>query len=344
MNILLGITGGIAAYKCGELVRQLKALQSDVRVVMTDAAKQFVTPTTLHALSSHRVYNSLWPSGDSDPMEHISLARWADQILIAPATAHCIAKLAHGLADDLLTTLCLASQAPIALAPAMNKEMWLAKATQDNVSILQKRGVKILGPAEGEQACGETGPGRMMEPGEIAKAITANPDIRLTPFSSGYDLSKKKTLITAGPTQEALDPIRYLSNHSSGKMGFALAKAAHAAGAQVCLVTGPVTLETPEGVERVDVKTANQMLDAVMTRIQDTDIFIGCAAVADYRPTKPVDSKIKKNTDTLSLHLIKNPDILATVSASEKKPFTVGFAAETNHLLQHAQKPENQLC
>lgn len=327
-HILLGITGGIAAYKGAELVRGLRRAGAEVRVVMTRAAAEFITPMTLQALSGNPVRQWLFDPEHEAAMGHIELARWAELVLVAPASADFIARLATGMADDLLATLCLATTAPIVLAPAMNREMWLAAATQCNITTLQSRGVALLGPAEGDQACGETGPGRMLEPVELVDACVRH-------FADGL-LAGVRVTITAGPTREALDPVRFLSNHSSGKMGFAIAEAAAELGAKVRLVAGPVVLATPTGVERIDVENASQMLDAVL--VDPGELFIGCAAVADYRPVAAAPEKVKKQAEHLSMELVRNPDILATVAALPKAPFTVGFAAETEQLESHARE------
>jgi phosphopantothenoylcysteine decarboxylase/phosphopantothenate--cysteine ligase len=326
-RILLGITGGIAAYKAAELVRGLKKAGAEVRVVMTSAAEEFVTPMTLQALSGNAVRRGLFDPEHEAAMGHIELARWAELLLVAPASADFIARLAAGMANDLLSTVCLATGAPLVLAPAMNRQMWQAAATRENAGTLQRRGVELWGPEEGEQACGETGPGRMLEPERLLAACRAH-------FGGGM-LAGVDVTVTAGPTREALDPVRFLSNHSSGQMGFAIAAAAAAMGAQVRLVAGPVSLATPAGVERVNVESAEQMLEAVMAG--PGDIFVACAAVADYRPVDVAGEKIKKQAGQLSVELKRNPDILATVAALENAPFTVGFAAETERLEQHAR-------
>jgi phosphopantothenoylcysteine decarboxylase / phosphopantothenate---cysteine ligase len=328
-QILLGITGGIAAYKSAELVRRLRDRGADVRVVMTKAAQEFITPLTLQALSGNSVHTDLLNPAAEAAMGHIELARWADLVVIAPASADFIARLAHGHADDLLTTLCLATPARIALAPAMNQGMWGDAATQDNVAQLRTRDLLIWGPAEGEQACGDIGPGRMLEPDAIAELTSKAFTTRL--------LEGKRVMITAGPTREAIDPVRYISNHSSGKMGFALAQAAVDAGAHVTLIAGPVALATPARVTRVDVSSTQQMFDAVHTHIRDCDVFIAAAAVADYRPEQVAATKIKKHNGTLSLTLVRNPDIVASVAQLRPKPFTVGFAAETQQVKDYAR-------
>lgn len=329
-RIILGITGGIAAYKSAELTRFYKSAGAEVRIVMTDAATAFITPLTLQALSGNPVHTTLLDPEAEAGMGHIELARWADIIVIAPASADFIARLQSGMANDLLTTLCLASDAPLALAPAMNKVMWRSKHTQKNVKLLQQRDIAIWGPASGEQACGDVGPGRMLEPNAIA-LFTAE-------CFSNLLLSGKTVHITAGPTREAIDPVRYISNHSSGKMGYAIAQAALDAGAKVKIISGPVNITSPERAQCVQVESADQMLAAVLADIEQCDIFIGCAAVADFKPALFSDNKLKKgNSDTMSLALIKNPDIVATVAALPNKPFTVGFAAETQNLLKYAR-------
>jgi len=328
-HILLGISGGIAAYKAAELVRLLRRAGAEVRVMMTHSAREFITPLTLQALSGNAVHGDLLDPGAEAGMGHIELARWADQVLIAPTSANCIARLAHGLADDLLTTVCLATTAPLALAPAMNRQMWAAAATQENVALLQTRGVRILGPAEGEQACGEVGPGRMLEPVELLRALAAS--------DAAGTLVGVRVLITAGPTREAIDPVRYISNRSSGRMGYALAQAATDAGAGVTLVSGPVALALPAGVRRVDVISAADMHAAVFEQLPGQDIFIASAAVADYRPGQQAGHKIKKTEAEMTLTLERTEDILAAVAALPEAPFTVGFAAETRALGHYAR-------
>ena len=329
-RILLGIGGGIAAYKAAELTRLLVKDGAAVRVVMTRAAAEFVTPLTLQALSGQPVRSELFDPAAEAAMGHIELARWAERILIAPASADLLARLAQGLADDLLTTLCLASTAPLLVAPAMNHRMWAHPATRANVATLRARGVTVLGPAAGEQACGESGPGRLLEPAELLAALRAE-------FAAGGALAGARVLVTAGPTREPIDPVRYLSNRSSGKMGFAVAEAAAAAGADVTLIAGPVTLATPRNVKRIDVERAEQMHTAVMERAPGADIFIACAAVADYRCAAPAEQKIKKDATTVQLSLVRNPDILADVAALRPRPLCVGFAAETERLAEHAR-------
>ncbi|MEM9335625.1 MAG: bifunctional phosphopantothenoylcysteine decarboxylase/phosphopantothenate--cysteine ligase CoaBC [Pseudomonadota bacterium] len=328
MNILLGITGGIAAYKTPDLVRRLRERGADVQVVMTRSAAEFVTETALAAVSGKPVRSTLWDHEAEAAMGHIELARWADQVLVAPATAEFISRLAQGSASDLLSTLCLATRAPIAIAPAMNNVMWDNPAVVANRDTLEQRGVRLLGPASGEQACGEIGPGRMLEPVDIADAV-------IEPPGTG-SLHGRTVLITAGPTREPIDPVRYITNRSSGKMGYAMAAAARAAGAKVILVSGPVALAAPAGVETVPVSTATEMFEATLSRIDGVDIFIGAAAVADYQPAMLADHKIKKSADTMQLELTKTRDILASVAALPTAPFAVGFAAETQKLREHA--------
>ncbi len=330
-NVLLGVSGGIAAYKSAELVRQLQELGATVRVIMTRGAREFITPLTLQALSGHPVHTELLDEEAEQGMGHIELARWADLLLIAPATADLIARLAAGRGDDLLTTVALATSAPKLVAPAMNQQMWRDPATTANVDTLEQRGFRMVGPAAGEQACGDVGPGRMEQPPAIAEAAAAL-------FTSGL-LAGKRVVITAGPTREALDPVRYISNHSSGKMGYSLARAAADAGARTTLVSGPVNLEVPEHIECRRVESAVQMLEVCQELVPDCDIFIACAAVADYRPAEVQDHKIKKGAeDSTTLVLIKNPDIVATIAGSAEKPFTVGFAAETQDVLGYARE------
>ncbi|MBI2790612.1 MAG: bifunctional phosphopantothenoylcysteine decarboxylase/phosphopantothenate--cysteine ligase CoaBC [Gammaproteobacteria bacterium] len=332
-NWIIGITGGIAAYKTPELVRLLKRQGASVRVVLSQGAKAFVTPMTLQALTGNPVYSELLDTDFEAAMGHIELAKWADAILIAPASANRIAALAHGMADDLLTTLCLASSAPLYVAPAMNQQMWHHPATQANLAILQERGVTILGPDEGEQACGDIGMGRMMEPEVLYHHLNT------TFLENKSPLHQKRILITAGPTREAIDPVRYISNRSSGKMGFALAQAAINVGAKVTLISGPVALKTPVGVERVDVTTAQEMLDKVMKNISNADIFISAAAVADFQVEEQSVHKIKKESlNQFELKLIPTPDILAHVAKLPQRPYCVGFAAETQNLEANAKK------
>ncbi|MDX1735083.1 MAG: bifunctional phosphopantothenoylcysteine decarboxylase/phosphopantothenate--cysteine ligase CoaBC [Halioglobus sp.] len=329
-NVLLGVSGGIAAYKSAELIRQLQERGANVRVIMTQGAQEFITPLTLQALSGHPVSTDLLDTEAEQGMGHIELARWADLLLVAPATADLLARLSAGRADDLLTTVALATPAPLLLAPAMNQQMWRDSATAANIEILSERGVQLVGPAEGIQACGDTGPGRMEEPAVIADAAAAL-------FDSGL-LAGQRVVVTAGPTREALDPVRYISNHSSGKMGYALARAAAEAGAQTTLVSGPVNLATPDHVQRIDVESARDMLQACLDLLGECDVFIACAAVADYRPASTQDQKIKKDAEDMTLELVRNPDIVASVAASDKRPFTVGFAAETRNVVEYARE------
>jgi len=328
-RVILGVTGGIAAYKSAELIRRLIDCDAEVRVVMTEGAKEFITPLTLQALSGNPIHDSLLDPTAEAAMGHIALARWADIILIAPASANFLAKLNAGQGNDLLNTLCLASAAPIVVAPAMNQQMWANASTQDNIKSLSNKGIHVLGPAEGSQACGDVGPGRMIEPLQLAQSL-AN-------FFKNQALTGKKVVITAGPTREALDPIRYISNHSSGKMGFSIAEAAMEAGASTTLIAGPVTLSTPDRIKRIDVVSAQDMYEASLAEALDADIFIATAAVADYRPQNIAIEKIKKSTQSLTITLEKNPDIVAAVAQLSPKPFTVGFAAETQNVLDYAR-------
>ncbi|MGH8210253.1 MAG: bifunctional phosphopantothenoylcysteine decarboxylase/phosphopantothenate--cysteine ligase CoaBC, partial [Steroidobacteraceae bacterium] len=329
-RILLGVTGGIAAYKSPDLVRRLRERGAEVQVVMTTAAREFVTATTFQAVSGRAVRTDLWDAAAEAAMGHIELARWAEVVLIAPATADFLARLATGQADDLLATLCLATEATVAVAPAMNHIMWANAATRANVATLQQRGVQIFGPAAGDQACGEVGEGRMLEPLELADRVAAL-------ASDAGPLHGRRVLISAGPTRERIDPVRFISNRSSGKMGFAVAQAAREAGAEVVLVSGPVSLPTPPGIRRVDVESAADMLAAVLGEVEGTDIFISTAAVADYRPARPAQQKIKKTSDTLDLCMERTSDVLATVAARADRPFVVGFAAETESVEQNAR-------
>ncbi|HET7651360.1 MAG TPA: bifunctional phosphopantothenoylcysteine decarboxylase/phosphopantothenate--cysteine ligase CoaBC [Gammaproteobacteria bacterium] len=328
-RILLGVTGGIAVYKSPDLVRRLREAGADVQVVMTAGAQQFVTPLTFQAVSGHPVRTELWDTAAEMAMGHIELARWADLILVAPATADFLARLAHGLANDLLTTLCLATEAPIVVAPAMNWAMWGNTATRHNVQRLGERGVRMLGPVAGELAEGETGIGRMLEPSEIVAALGS---------AAGTPLRNTRVLVTAGPTREAIDPVRFLSNRSSGKMGFAVARAAAEAGAQVTLVSGPVQLATPKHVRRIDVESAADMRAAVEREIGATDIFVAAAAVADYAPLQAAAQKIKKRSEGMHLDLQRTPDILAEAAARVPRPFIVGFSAETEKLETNARE------
>ena len=330
-QILLGISGGIAAYKAAELTRLLTKAGASVRVCMTPAAGEFITPLTLQALSGHPVHTTLLDSTAEAGMGHIELARWAEHILIAPASADLIARLVAGMADDLLTTLCLASAAPLSIAPAMNQQMWQHAATQQNIQTLAQRGVRLLGPDQGAQACGDIGPGRMLEPAALLQAmVDFYQPVKLP-------LAGCKVLITAGPTREPIDPVRFITNRSSGKMGYAVAEAARDLGAEVTLVSGPVQLSAPPQVKRIFVETAQQMLATCQTAVQDADIFIATAAVADYTPTEVASQKIKKSAHELSLALTKTTDILATLSLAHPQLFSVGFAAETNDVLTYAR-------
>jgi phosphopantothenoylcysteine decarboxylase/phosphopantothenate--cysteine ligase len=330
-RILLGVTGGIAAYKSADLVRRLQDAGADVRVVMTAAAQEFITPLTMQALSGNPVHTTLLDPEAEAGMGHIQLARWADLVLIAPASADFIARVVQGQGDDLLTTICLATASPIAVAPAMNQGMWRNASTQANVALLIERKIQVFGPAAGEQACGDIGPGRMLEPLQLVDAAASL-------FSTGA-LAGKKVVITAGPTREAIDPVRYISNHSSGKMGYALAQAAADAGAHTVLISGPTQLAAPERVEMVFVTTADEMLAASLQHAGGCDLFIAAAAVADYRPVEIATQKIKKTAaDRMTLELVKNPDIVASIAALDPKPFTIGFAAESENLIVHAQQ------
>ena len=333
-HILLGITGGIAAYKCPDLVRHLKKAGAQVRVVMTESASHFVTPMTLQALSGNAVSSDLFDPSAELSMNHIELAKWADLLLIAPATANIIAKMANGIADDLLSTICLATPAKIVIAPAMNQQMYKAAATQQNLASLASRNTLILGPDDGFQACGDFGPGRMVEPATIVEHVEGY-------FLATATLVGTEITITAGPTIEELDPVRYISNYSSGKMGYAIAQAAAEMGATVNLISGPVNLATPNNVNRINVKSANEMCDAALKLAKKSAIFISCAAVADYRPETIAKKKIKKTDDNneLVIKLVKNPDIVASIAALKKgRPFVVGFAAETNNIKAYALK------
>ncbi|EWS67371.1 phosphopantothenoylcysteine decarboxylase [Vibrio vulnificus] len=332
-KILLGISGGIAAYKCADLTRRLKERGAEVQVVMTKAAKEFITPLTMQAVSGRPVSDSLLDPAAEASMGHIELAKWADLILLAPATADLIARMAAGMGNDLLTTLVLATDAPVAVSPAMNQQMYRNVATQENIATLSRRGMEIWGPAAGEQACGDVGPGRMLEPMQLVALCEQ--------FFQPKPLQDKSILITAGPTREAIDPVRYITNHSSGKMGYALAQAAMQLGANVTLISGPVSLPTPVNVNRINVDSAQEMYDAVMAQASDHDIFISCAAVADYRPATIAEQKLKKtdDSDEMTITMVKNPDIVASVSAmTENRPFTVGFAAETNDVEVYARR------
>ncbi|PKF80219.1 bifunctional phosphopantothenoylcysteine decarboxylase/phosphopantothenate--cysteine ligase CoaBC [Vibrio sp. vnigr-6D03] len=331
-KILLGISGGIAAYKCAELTRRLIERGAEVQVVMTNAAKEFITPLTMQAVSGRPVSDSLLDPAAEASMGHIELAKWADLVLLAPATADLIARMASGLGNDLLTTLVLATDAPIAVSPAMNQQMYANLATQENIQTLSRRGMEIWGPASGEQACGDVGKGRMLEPMQLVHLCED--------FFTPSVLSGQSVVITAGPTREAIDPVRYISNHSSGKMGFAIASAAAKLGANVTLISGPVSLPTPVGVNRIDVDSATEMHQAALEQAVKHNVFIGCAAVADYRPETIADQKIKKtdDSDAMTIRMVKNPDIIASVAKlKEDRPFTVGFAAETQDVETYAR-------
>ncbi|MEP7043819.1 MAG: bifunctional phosphopantothenoylcysteine decarboxylase/phosphopantothenate--cysteine ligase CoaBC [Dokdonella sp.] len=329
VRVLLGVSGGIAAYKGAETVRRLRDAGAEVRVVLTANAAHFVTALTFQALSGNPVRTSLWDESAEAAMGHIELARWADEVLIAPASADLIARLAHGHADDLLTTLCLATAAPLSLAPAMNQQMWAHTATQANLALLRQRGVRVFGPASGGQACGEFGSGRLLEAGEIVGELAATRAPRV--------LDGLKVLVSAGPTFEDIDPVRFIGNRSSGRMGFAVAEAAAQAGAQVTLVAGPVALATPPGVARVDVRSAREMREAVLARASHSDVFISAAAVGDFRPQAVAPQKLKKTGQGLELSLMQNPDILAEVATLAQRPFLVGFAAETENVEEYAR-------
>ena len=328
-RVVLGVTGGVAAYKAAELTRLLVKAGALVDVVLTEAATRFVGAATFQALSGRPVWTTLWDDRASNAMAHIDLTRGAAALVVAPATADFIAKLVHGLADDLLSTLCLARDCPLLVAPAMNRQMWENPATQRNVKQLQSDGVDVLGPASGDQACGEIGEGRMLEAQEIFDTVVASMQPKR--------LAKKKILITAGPTFEAIDPVRGITNSSSGKMGFALARACIDAGADVTLVAGPTSQATPLGATRIDVTSALQMREAVFANLKGQQVFIAVAAVADYRPVKTAEQKIKKTNAKLSIELVPNPDILAEVSALKNAPFCVGFAAESSNLAKYAE-------
>lgn len=342
MKVLLGVTGGIAAYKSLELTRLFVKAGHEVQVVMTAGAKEFIQPLSFQALSGHPVRDSLFDLNQEAGMGHIELARWADLVVVAPASAETLAKLRMGRADDLLTTLILATDRPIMLAPAMNRLMWSNAATRENLEMLQQRGMEVLPPASGEQACGETGAGRMPEPSAILQAVVAFLEQQTRNLQMSVELKRfwkeRSLLITAGPTFEDLDPVRFIGNRSSGKMGFAIARAAAEAGAKVTLIAGPVSLPTPPGIDRIDVRSAQQMFEAVQARYLGADCFIGAAAVADFRPADVAADKIKKraDTDVMTLELVKNPDIIAWVASQADRPFVVGFAAETRDVEKYA--------
>lgn len=331
-KILIGISGGIAAYKCAELTRRLIERGAQVQVVMTQAAQEFITPLTMQAVSGNPVSSSLLDPSAEASMGHIELAKWADLVLLAPATADLIARISAGMGNDLLSTLCLATDAPIAVAPAMNQQMYRNIATQENLATLQRRGFTLWGPASGEQACGDVGPGRMLEPMQLVH--------HCEDFFQQPDLSELNIVITAGPTREAIDPVRYLSNYSSGKMGFSIAAAAAKRGANVTLISGPVNLATPAGVTRIDINSATEMHQAALEHAINNHIFIACAAVADFRPVHVANQKMKKQdgNDELVIQLVKNPDIVASIAAlTAQRPFTVGFAAETQNVEHYAR-------
>lgn len=331
-KILLGISGGIAAYKCAELTRRLIERGAQVQVVMTKAAQEFITPLTMQAVSGNPVSSSLLDPSAEASMSHIELAKWADLVLLAPATADLIARISAGMGNDLLSTLCLATDAPIAVAPAMNQQMYRNVATQENLATLQRRGLMLWGPASGEQACGDVGPGRMLEPMQLVH--------HCEDFFQQPDLSELNIVITAGPTREAIDPVRYLSNYSSGKMGFAIAAAAAKRGANVTLISGPVNLTTPAGVTRININSAVEMQQAALACAIKNEIFIACAAVADFRPAQVAEQKMKKQpgNEEMVIQLVKNPDIVASIAAlTEQRPFTVGFAAETQNVEHYAR-------
>jgi phosphopantothenoylcysteine decarboxylase / phosphopantothenate---cysteine ligase len=329
-RILLGVSGGIAAYKSADLLRRLREQGAEVQVVMTRNACEFITPLTMQALSGRPVHTELLDHDSEAGMGHIELSRWSDVIIIAPASANFISRLAHGMADDLLSTLCLAADVPILLAPAMNQQMWRNAATQTNIQIISQRKIGVLGPADGDQACGEVGPGRMLESLQLVQALEA--------LFQDSSLAGKHVIVTAGPTREAIDPVRYISNRSSGKMGYAMARAALEAGANVTLVSGPVDIKAPEQINCVMVNTAKEMREAVLSKAEGADIFIAAAAVADYRCEEVAEHKIKKSVDSLSLKLQKNPDVLADAACLDSNLFTVGFAAETESLKENAIK------
>ncbi len=331
-KIVLGVSGGIAAYKTPELVRRLRDRGADVRVAITEGGKAFITPLSLQAVSGYPVSDSLLDPAAEAAMGHIELGKWADLVILAPATADLIARVAAGMANDLVTTICLATPAPVAVVPAMNQQMYRNAATQHNLTTLASRGLLIWGPDSGSQACGDVGPGRMLDPLAIV-------DLAASHFSPVNDLQHLNIMITAGPTREPLDPVRYITNQSSGKMGFAIAAAAASRGAKVTLVSGPVSLPTPPGVQRIDVTTALEMDAAVQTHAQQQQIFIGCAAVADYRAAAIADEKIKKQGDEITIKMVKNPDIVAGVAAlKDRRPYVVGFAAETNNVEEYARQ------
>ena len=335
-NVFLGISGGIAAYKTPELVRRLRERGAEVQVVMTQSAREFVTETSLQAVSGRPIRSNIWDKEAEAAMGHIELARWADIVLIAPATAEMLSRLASGSAPDLLTTVCLATEAELVVAPAMNRVMWAKPAVQANCKLLEERGTRILGPGVGSQACGEEGAGRMLEPDEIARQVMASGPVALE-SGTRQSLAGKTVMVTAGPTREAIDPVRYITNRSSGKMGYRVAEAARDAGARVILVSGPVNLERPEGMDVIEIESAEQLFAAAHENIADVDIFIAAAAVADYQPEQRHENKIKKTESHMSIELVKAPDTLAAISALPERPFCVGFAAETEKVSEYAR-------
>jgi len=338
-NVFLGISGGIAAYKTPELVRRLRERGAEVQVVLTQSAREFVTETSLQAVSGRPIRSNIWDKEAEAAMGHIELARWADIVLIAPATAEMLSRLASGSAPDLLTTVCLATEAELVVAPAMNRVMWAKPAVQANCKLLEERGTRILGPGVGSQACGEEGAGRMLEPDDIARQVMSGGPVAA---ESQRSLAGKTVMVTAGPTREAIDPVRYISNRSSGKMGYEVAVAARDAGARVILVSGPVNLARPVGIEVINIESAAQLLAAVQDNIEEVDIFIAAAAVADYQPQQARDNKIKKTDSHMTLDLVKAPDTLATISALANRPFCVGFAAETEKVSEYARGKLNR--
>jgi len=335
-RLLLGVSGGIAAYKSAELVRRARSAGAEVRVVLTAAAEHFVGAATFQALSGNPVRTGLWDPAAEAAMGHIELARWATQVLVAPASADFLARYAHGMGDDLLTTVLLATSAPTAIAPAMNQQMWANVATAANVATLRQRGVAILGPAAGDQACGEVGLGRMLEPDDLVQALVG--------LQVGDRLAGRRVVVSAGPTFEDLDPVRFIGNRSSGRMGFAVAEQAALMGAHVTLVAGPTSLPTPARVHRVNVRSAEEMMRGVLDHLEAADVYVGAAAVADYRPVAPRPTKIKKAAEVIELKLIRNPDILATIATRQPRPFLVGFAAETENVLHYARGKLEAKC
>jgi phosphopantothenoylcysteine decarboxylase/phosphopantothenate--cysteine ligase len=334
-NVFLGISGGIAAYKTPELVRRLRDRGAEVQVVLTQSAREFVTETSLQAVSGRPIRSNIWDKEAEAAMGHIELARWADIVLIAPATAEMLSRLASGSAPDLLTTVCLATEAELIVAPAMNRVMWAKPAVQANCKLLEERGTRILGPGVGSQACGEEGAGRMLEPDDIARQVMSHGPVTLDSHTR-QPLLGKTVMVTAGPTREAIDPVRYITNRSSGKMGYHVAEAARDAGARVILISGPVSLARPEGMDIIEIESAEQLLAAAKDNIDSVDIFVAAAAVADYQPEQRQKNKIKKNESRMAIDLVKAPDTLATISALAERPFCVGFAAETEKVREYA--------